>query len=196
MTAGPSDVILVRSLAESDLGLFSSHRASATSKQRAIALTSPVARVLLSPRLHAGKGTEFDLICVYGSAATRETRHVGKVGKNWRLGGRKLAGSEFAFLDSRDFALIRSVRFNDGDAPMMMTFVGRQRERLLHAGIVASIGDKLRDGVALVAEGTDAFDALAATFPCVPAHLALGPARTLPADEDVPDLRVASTDGG
>ena len=196
MTAGSSDIILVRSLADSDLGLFSSHRSSATSKQRAIAITSPAARILLSPRLYADRGAEFDLICVYGSTATREPRHVGKAGKNWRLGGRKLAGSEFAFLDSRDFALIRSVRANDGDAPMMMTFVGRQRERLLHAGIVASIGDKLRDGVALVSEGTDAFEALAATFPYVPAHLALGSARTLPADEDLPDRRIALTDGG
>jgi hypothetical protein len=179
-----SEIILVRSLAESDLGLFSSHRSSATSKQRAIALTSPAARVLLSPRLHAARGTDIDLICVYGAAATREPRHVGKVGKNWRLGGRKLAGSEFAFLDSRDFVLIRSVRGNDGDAPMMMTFVGRQRERLVHAGIVAMVGDRLCDGVALIAEGGDAFDALAAAFPCVPAHLALGPARSAADDDD------------
>ncbi|KQP91931.1 hypothetical protein [Methylobacterium sp. Leaf117] len=175
MTGTRRDVILIRSLADSDLGLFSSHRASATSKQRAIAITSPAARMLLSPRLHVAKGTEFDFICVYGAAATRELRHVSKVGKNWRLGGRKLAGSEFAFLDSRDFALVRSVRNNDGDSPMMMTFVGRQRERLVHAGIVAMVGERLRDGVAVVPEGSDAFEALASAFPCVPAIFALGP---------------------
>ena len=197
MTDLRTEVILVRSLADSDLGLFSSHRASATSKQRAIALTSPAARTLLSPRLHAARGGEFDLICVYGTAATREPRHIGKVGKNWRLGGRKLAGSEFAFLDSRDFALVRSVRGNDGDAPMMMTFVGRQRERLVHAGIVAMIGERLRDGVAVVAEGVDAFDALVAAFPCVPAQLALGPARGV-VEDDGEDLLspVAVADGG
>lgn len=196
MTDRPRDVILVRSLAESDLGLFSAHRASATSKQRAIAITSPAARALLSLRLHATKGAEFDVICVYGAAATREPRHVGKVGKNWRLGGRKLAGSEFAFLDSRDFALIRSVRGNDGQAPMIMTFVGRQRERLVHAGIVAMIGEQLRDGVAVIPEGGDAFLALAAAFPYVPANLVLGARAAPPGDEREEPLLTAAADGG
>ena len=197
MTAGPSEIIIVRSLAESDLGLFSSHRTYATSKQRAIALTSPAAKMLLSPRLHADRSAEFDVICVYGAAATREPRHLGKVGKNWRLGGRKLVGSEFAFLDSRDFMLLRSVSNNGSDKPMMMTFIGRQRERLLHAGIVASIGDQLRDGVAVVHKSRDAFDALAAAFPSVPAHLALGPTREgLSDDGDLQPGLADAADGG
>lgn len=168
------EIIVVRSLAESDLGIFSMHRLSATSKQRAIALTTPVARRLLSKRLFTGGGADLDLICVYGGYGNRERRNIGKVGKNWRLGGRKITANACAFLDSKDFVLLRSVAGNDGDAPILMTFIGRQRERLLHAGIVASLEDEFRDSVAVVTAGSDAFAALGAAFPAVPADLAVG----------------------
>ncbi|WP_238123367.1 MULTISPECIES: hypothetical protein [unclassified Xanthobacter] len=175
------EIIVVRSLAESDLGIFSMHRLSATSKQRAIALTTPVARRLLSERLFIGGGSDLDLICVYGGYGNRERRNIGKVGRNWRLGGRKITANACAFLDSKDFVLLRSIAGNDGDAPILMTFIGRQRERLLHAGIVASLKDEFRDSVAMVTAGSDAFTALSAAFPAVPADLAVG---VPPADED------------
>lgn len=187
------EIIVVRSLAESDLGIFSMHRLSATSKQRAIALTTPVAKRLLSERLFTAGGADLDLICVYGGYGNRELRNISKVGKNWRLGGRKITANGCSFLDSKDFVLLRSVASNDGDAPILMTFIGRQRERLLHAGIVASLKDDFRDSVAVVAEGTDAFTALNAAFPAVPADLAVG----VPlADEDgaIPD-QAAGSDG-
>lgn len=185
------EIIIVRSLAESDLGIFSMHRLSATSKQRAVALTTPVARHLLSDSLFAAGGGDLDLICVYGGYANRELRNIGKVGKNWRLGGRKITASACAFLDSKDFLLLRSVAGNDGDHPMLMTFVGRQRERLLHAGIVASLADHFRDSVAVVAAGSDAFAALSAAFPAVPADLAV--AAPLAEEEiEVPDQATGS----
>lgn len=185
------EIIVVRSLAESDLGIFSMHRLSATSKQRAIALTTPVARRLLSKRLFTAGGADLDLICVYGGYGNRERRNIGKVGKNWRLGGRKITANACAFLDSKDFVLLRSVAGNDGDAPILMTFIGRQRERLLHAGIVASLEDEFRDSVAVVTVGSDAFAALSAAFPAVPADLAVGVPLT---DEDAvaPDQAAGS----
>lgn len=167
------EIIVVRSLAESDLGIFSMHRLSATSKQRAIALTTPVARRLLSDRLFAAGGADLDLICVYGAYGNRELRHIGKVNKNWRLGGHKITGNACAFLDSKDFVLLRSVAGNDGDRPILMTFIGRQRERLLHAGIVASLAGDFHNSVAVVTAGSDAFAALSAAFPAVPADLAV-----------------------
>lgn len=188
------EVIVVRSLAESDLGIFSAHRVHATSKQRAIALTTPVARVLLSPRLYAAKGSRMDVICVYGLSGIRELRHIGKVGKNWRLGGRKIEAGACAFLDGKDFVLLRTVKQNDGDLPLLMTFVGRQRERLLHAGIVASLEGRFTDSTAILEQGTDAFEALADAFPPVPSSLAVG----LPADISEPDeapTRIAGGDG-
>lgn len=179
MSAAGGEIIVVRSLAESDLGLFKAHRSSATSKQRAIAMTTPAAREMLSPALYSAKGTRMDVICVYAGYGARELRHLGKVGKNWRLGGRKIEAGACGLLDSRDFVLLRSVGHNDGSRPIVMTFVGRQRERLLHAGVVASLADEFRDGVAVVRQGTDNFDALAVAFPPIPVELAVG----LPAAE-------------
>lgn len=89
-----SEIIIVRSLTESDMGLFKAHRAAARSKQRAIALTTGVAARLLSARLYAEQEAVIDTICVYGGFGNRERRHIGKVGKNWRLGGRQLAGAD------------------------------------------------------------------------------------------------------
>ncbi len=187
------EIIVVRSLAESDLGIFSMHRLSTTSKQRAIALTTPVARRLLSERLFAEGGDDLDLICVYGGYGNRELRNIGKVGKNWRLGGRKITANACAFLDSKDFVLLRSVAGNDGDHPVLMTFIGRQRERLLHAGIVASLAEEFRDSVAVVAAGSDAFAALSAAFPAVPSDLAVG--APLVEDETAAPDQAAGSDG-
>lgn len=190
-----AEMVVVRSLAESDLGIFKAHRSSATSKQRAIAMTTPAAKELLAPDLYAAKGMRMDVICVYAGYGARELRHLGKVGKNWRLGGRKIEAGACGLLDSRDFVLLRSVSHNDGTRPLVMTFVGRQRERLLHAGIVASLEGDFRDGVAIVRQGTDEFDALAAAFPPVPAALAVALPVTDPDDDgDVP--RSAGSGGG
>lgn len=186
-------IIVVRSLAESDLGIFSMHRLSATSKQRAIALTTPVARCLLSERLFAAGGDDLEFICVYGGYGHREFRNIGKVGKNWRLGGRKITANACAFLDSKDFVLLRSVAGNDGDHPILMTFIGRQRERLLHAGIVASLADNFRDSVAVETAGSEAFKALCAAFPSVPPDLAVGPCTS--EDETITQDHAAVSDG-
>ena len=187
------EIIVVRSLAESDLGIFSMHRLSATSKQRAIALTTPAARRLLSDRLFAAGGDDLDLICIYGGYGNRELRNIGKVGKNWRLGGHKITANACAFLDSKDFVLLRSVAGNDGDHPILMTFIGRQREQLLHAGIVASLADDFRKSVAVITAGSDAFAALSAAFPAVPSDLAGG--APLAEDETAARDQAAGGDG-
>lgn len=188
------EIIIIRSLAESDLGIFSAHRSSATSKQRAIAITTPVAKALLSQRLFNSGGSDMDVICVYGAYGNRELRNIAKVTKNWRLGGRKIDAGACAFLDSKDFVLLRSVKSNDGDHPILMTFVGRQRERLLHAGIVASLADRFSGSVTMVGSGSETFEALSAAFPDIPAMLAIGPPAVIP---ELPGLleRVAGSDG-
>lgn len=158
-------------------------------------MTTPAAKELLAPGLYAAKGMRMDVICVYAGYGARELRHLGKVGKNWRLGGRKIEAGACGLLDSRDFMLLRTVGHNDGGRPIVTTFVGRQRERLLHAGIVASLEGDFRDGVTIVRQGTDDFDALAMVFPPVPAELAVG----LPvaeSDEDASASLLVGTGGG
>lgn len=173
MASRRREIIVVRSLTESDLGLFKEHRKSATSKQRAIALTTPVARQLLSPGLFDAGGIDMDCICVFGTVSNREPRNIGKVGKNWRLGGRQLIGQEFAELDSKDFMLLRSIEQNDATQPMMLTFVGRRAQSVMHAGVVAIVKDKLRQSVAIYPERSPTFEGLAALFPSVPAGVVL-----------------------
>lgn len=167
------ELIVVRSLTDSDMGLFSAHRRAAKSKQRAIALTTPAAEQLLDPVVFSGKGAEFDCICIFGSVINREQRLIGKVGKNWRLGGRQLSSDAFAGLDSKDFALIRSVRNNDGSSPVLLTFVGRRSHRLVQAGLSSTLADALHQSVAIFGSEDTNFDALAELFPPVPARIAV-----------------------
>lgn len=167
------ELIIARSLTDSDMGLFAAHRRAATSKQRAIALTSPAAEELLHPSVFAAKGGEFDCICLYGQVTNRELRLINKADKNWRLGGRKIAGKEFADLDSKDFALIRSVRHNDGSSPVLLTFVGRRSQRLIQAGLVATLSASLHQSVAVFHEMSDEFNVVAGLFPAVPAKVAV-----------------------
>lgn len=169
-----SEIIIVRSLAESDMGLFSAHRQATVSKQRAIALTSPAAEELLHPNVRRSKGAEYDCICVFGGINNRELRLIRKVGKNWRLGGRQIEGREFRDLDPKDFALVRSRRHNDGSSPILMTFIGRRSHRWVQAGLAATFDLVLQNQSAIVFDESSAdFQTLAELFPSVPAYLAV-----------------------
>ncbi len=151
------DVILVRSLTDSDLGLFAAHREAARSKQRAININAVLAHQLLSKSSFESGGGEFDCVCRFGDLVSREKRFFGKVGKNWRLGGSKIQGDVFAQLDSKDFVLIRSVAENDGTHPLTITFIAKNNDRVLHAGIAAIVERSLDQSMALYAEGEPGF---------------------------------------
>ena len=168
-----SEIIIVRSLADSDMGLFSAHRKATTSKQRAIALTSFAAGELLHPSVLKARGAEFDCICIFGRSNNREPRLIKKVGKNWRLSGRQIEGREFGDLDPKDFALIRSCRHNDGSSPILMTFIGRRSHRWVQAGLAATFEQSLRQSVAVIDESSPDFQTVAELFPAVPAPVAV-----------------------
>lgn len=155
-----SEVIIVRSLKDSDLGLFAVHRPTTRSKQRAININADLAEKLVSPTIFASGGAEFECICRFGSASVRGKRHIGKVGKNWRLGGNKIKGEVFADLDSADFALIRSPEHNDGTTPITITFISRKTDRVTHAGLSAIVGRRMKDSMALYEVDTDGFSDL------------------------------------
>ncbi|MEC4775139.1 DNA double-strand break repair nuclease NurA [Burkholderia cenocepacia] len=170
MTTGKcgSEIIIVRSLTESDLGLFAAHRSSANSKQRAININSDKARRLLSPEAFANGGSDLNCICVYGDKVIREPRRLGKTGKNWRLGGKKIEGDAFAELDSKDLVLIRSSAPNNGTQPVTVLFVSKTRNRVVHAGLVAIVERQLDGSMAVFEEGGDGFNALAEHCPAMP----------------------------
>jgi len=166
----PREVIAVRSLTESDLGLFAAHRAAARSKQRAININAPVAQRILSASLFDGGGSDIDCICVFAEIRIHERRYFGKVHKNWRLGGKKLKGDAFASLDCKDFVLIRSVAGNDGTHPITMTFVCRKTDRVVHAGLAAIVERVLDKSMAVYEEGEPGFADLVRFCPIVPSE--------------------------
>lgn len=169
------EAIVVRSLAESDMGLFTAHRPTTTSKQRAIGVTTAAAEILLDPGLFDRDGGDFDCICVFDGYAKRELRPICKVGKNWRLGGDQLQGRMFKALDAKDFALIRSRRANDGSTPVLITFVARASQQMVQAGLSATVQDRLHQSVVVFTDDAPEFAALARLFPPVPADLLVGP---------------------
>ena len=92
MTRRHGELIIVRSLAESDLGLFASQRPLIKAKQRAININSDVARLLLAPKLFKHGETRLDCTCIFGRKVQRTERRFRKTHKNWRLGGPKIEG--------------------------------------------------------------------------------------------------------
>lgn len=165
MAARRKEIIVVRSLSDSDFGLFAAHRIGMSSKQRAIAIVSSVAKKMLSPKVYEAGGAIFECEVKFGQTTIKQPRKLGKPGKNWRLGGKKIEGESFAALDSKDFVLIRSVAENDGSSPLSITFVSRARDRVTHAGIAAIAERHLDQSMAVFEDGTEGFEALKAYSP-------------------------------
>lgn len=160
MSAGARELIVVRSLTDSDLGIFAAHRAAARSKQRAININAPIARRMLSAQAFEQGGVTLDCYCSYRGTGDHAQRYFGKVGKNWRFGGNKIEGEPFGSLDSKDFVLIRTVAGNDGSQPVHVSFVGRAHDRVAHAGIAAIVQSSLEQSMVAYDEGTENFGAL------------------------------------
>ncbi len=156
------EIIIVRSLTNSDLGIFAAHRVSATSKQRAININAPAAERLLTPRLYREGGTQLDCIVSFQNVQQRSTRDFSKVHKNWRLGGNKLEGGKYAQIDSADFLLLRSSEHNDGTLPVSIRFVSRATDKELHARIVGLVAYRLTGSVTVYTENDADFALFAA----------------------------------
>lgn len=169
MTAQLREVLVIRSLTDSDLGLFAAHRKAAKSKQRALNVNAPAAQVLLSDRLYAAGGGKLDCTVKFGDQEGRSERAFSKVHKNWRLGGNKLSGRVFAKIDAADFAVIRSVEGNDGDSPITLTFVSRTTDPAAHARLSRLVTGRLDRSVAVVVPSDPLFAEVAKLALSIPA---------------------------
>lgn len=174
----PEEILIVRSLTDSDLGIFAAHRAAASSKQRALNINAPAAQQLLSEALYAAGGDVLDCLTVFDSLGERSNRSFTKVHKNWRLGGQRLAGRIYAQIDSADFAIIRSVKGNDGDVPISLTFIARATDAKTHARLSSLLAPLLNRSVAIVEPSDPAFSDLASVAVRPPASAA---SSTMPA---------------
>lgn len=162
---GKREIIVVRSLTDSDLGLFAAHRQHARSKQRAININAVVAQQMLSPELFGAATSMLDCRCVFRQITDRSLRHFGKVGKNWRLGGNKLEGVDFRLVDSKDFILIRTKAGNDGSHQVSISFVARATDPANHASVVSTVEDLMEQSMAVFGEGTDGYRQLSPLVP-------------------------------
>ena len=165
MTRNGPEIIIVRSMAESDLGLFAAQRSTIRAKQRAININSSVVSLLLAPELFERGEARLDCTCVFGTNVQSQQRLLRKTHKNWRLGGPKIEGTAFSELDSKDFMLFRSISGNDGTHPVVMTLICRKTDRVVHAGIAAIVERHLKASMAVFDENDDDFDALAVHCP-------------------------------
>lgn len=162
------ELVIVRSLAESDLGLFATHRPNLRGRQRAIQINAVVAQRLLSSDRFEARDALLDCLCVFGGVEIREKRRLNKSGKNWRLGGNQLEGEVFSRLDCKDFMLIRSPAANNGSHPVAITFIARAVDPLAHAGLVSCVERVLKDSMVLIDDGMPHFDTISRYCPSPP----------------------------
>jgi hypothetical protein len=162
------EIIAIRSLQGSDLGLFAAHRETVASKQRAIQINGAVAARILSAAKYRSRNCMLDCFSTFRDAEERSARPLNKSQKNWRLGGKKLEGKEFGIIDSLDFVLIRSAEFNDGRLPVSMTFIARAARPKMHARISSMVTPRLKHNMAVYAESDKEFLMLASLCPLAP----------------------------
>lgn len=157
---------MVRSLADSDLGLFGAHRSALKSKQRALNINASVASMLVSQDIYKAKiTTKYTCEIFFNDYHETSTRSIGKSGKNWRLGGNKIDDKNFSVLDSRDFALIRSIENNDGTHPIEIVFISKVQQSKTHKKIVRLVEPTIKGSMALYREDSAGFSDLAEMFP-------------------------------
>jgi hypothetical protein len=171
----PNEIIVVRSLTASDLGLFGAHRSALKSKQRALNINAAVAPMLVSPEIYKGKITsKYTCEIFFADYYETSTRSIGKSSKNWRLGGNKIDNQSFSILDSCDFALIRTVEKNDGTYPIKIVFISKTQQSKVHKKIVRLVEPTIRASIALYREDSAGFAELAEFFPLSSARVKKG----------------------
>jgi hypothetical protein len=122
MKSPNKEFILLRKLTSSDLGWFAEPRDQGLvkSKQRAINFNASIVAKFLSPTLIKSGKVFFNAKCLLPECENEEVRILSKVGKNWRLGGRKVPGG--IFLNTREGDLIIfKISLND-EQPYQMTW--------------------------------------------------------------------------
>ena len=161
----PREFIVVRSLAESDLGVFGALRATVKCKQRAFNINAVIAERLLSPQLFDAGGATLECRCRFSGRNADGRRPLTKVNKNWRLGGPVLPGSEFSDVGCKDFLLIRAVEWNTGAYPLNLAFITKKRHRVAHAGIASALQEHFTNSMVAIHHAQPLFERIAPHCP-------------------------------
>src|SRR5262249_33460864 len=174
--------VFLRRLTESDLGLFAACRPKIQSKQRAININAAIAEAML-PRDARRRG-EIQLFTKRFPSGPLETRLLKKTHKNWRLGGRKIEGGEFACLAPDDWFIPRYEVDDDRNVSLTWRTVSRSSDSELWGEIEQEGERRLVNGMMHLSETHPdyellqeiAFTSPAPRHPAAPPTLPQGPA--------------------
>lgn len=154
-------VIVVRELATSDLGWFAAKRPFIKSKQRAININARVMELLVGP---TEEGFLVTATCTHPRARHTEERALGRVHKNWRLGGRQVVGDVFAQVAEGDL-FVASVTLKHGrPTAILWTVVMGEAEPAAFARTARVVRQITADRMAVLEEGSEGFAALSAVL--------------------------------
>lgn len=154
--------IVVRQLASSDLGWFAEPRDSGTvsSKQRAINFNAAAIGHILPPSLRAAGEITVQATCLRSDASQTELRPLSKVHKNWRLGGKKVAGAIFGELRPDDWFVARIERKSPGKWLLDWVTIQMRTEPVAYRALSKVVTTYLDDRMCVFPQGQDKFSEL------------------------------------
>jgi hypothetical protein len=148
--------MFIRRLTAADLGLFATHQARIKSRQRALAINAFIADQMLSRDQR--KGRKAEAVCFAGSDATPTTRPIKLSDKNWRLGGPRIEGDEYASLNERDFFCGLYEVSLEHEIEITWQTIAKDDSPELYANIDRVIGGRFVDNGIHLAESDPDFD--------------------------------------
>lgn len=154
--------LLVRLLAESDLGWFAALRAALNElgkgRQRAIQVNGRIISQVLTPEQVDAKEVQLQATCRLTGTTT--VRVLNKSAKNWRIGGDAAVGDAFKAAQEDDILLGVLEQGGPEPLPFEWQVVMKAADRALHARVMARCTADLKDGMACFAADTVAYDDL------------------------------------
>lgn len=157
MNGDGKEVIILRQLSSSDLGWFAElrDRGLVASKQRAINFNANIITQILPPEIVDRGEVIISANCVHPGALGEESRILKKVGKNWRLGGRKVKGDVFLKTKPDDFFLARLRIPPQPPYEMDWTVIAQELDEESHRKMSTHFGSRLSGRMTFV-PGDDA----------------------------------------
>ena len=169
-----NDYIVIRKLTDSDFGLFAEprDRGKVKSKQRAININADIISRLLPSNLIDEGEVYLAAKCLRSECQDERTRILSKVGKNWRLGGKKIPGKVFLKLKTGDLFLCRLSAAGEPPFPMVWTVLFQDGDTENYKAACEAISDHLVNRMAVFPSVDSRVSLLKHPLPSPPGHKA------------------------
>ncbi|MGA3267416.1 MAG: hypothetical protein ABSE16_11400 [Verrucomicrobiota bacterium] len=156
MNTDGREILILRQLSSSDLGWFAElrNKGLVVSKQRAINFNADIITEILPPDIVGRGEVMINAKCIHPGAPGEESRILKKVGKNWRLGGRKVKGDVFLRTKPGDFFLARLRIPPQPPYEMDWTVIAQDLDQENHSKMSTHFGSRLSGRMTFL-EGDD-----------------------------------------